>query len=91
MLRVDGIGEIEIGYGVWAESAPTGRPVCAMGAWLGDAFAARIYVITTPHRVDVHIDARSGEAEIRWHTVPLTTSELALHLRHPLMTRPDVS
>lgn len=91
MLRIDGIGEVEIGFGVWAESAPTGRPVCAMGAWQSDAFVAHLYVVTSPHRVDLMVDPRTGTATLRWHTVPLTTSDLALHLRHPLMTRPDVS
>jgi hypothetical protein len=61
----------------------------AAGAWQGDTFTADLFVITTPHRVRLVVDAGAGSAAATWSTVPLTTSDLELHLRSPLMTRPD--
>jgi hypothetical protein len=52
---------------------------------------ADLYVITTPHRVRLVVDAGAGTAVATWSTVPLTGPGLALHLRAPLMTRPDVA
>ena len=80
---------VQVGHGTWRESSPLGRPVVAAGAWQGDTFLADLYVITTPHRVRLHLDADTGSAVATWSTVPLTTSNLELHLRSPLMTRPD--
>ena len=68
-----------------------GRPVVAAGAWQGDTFVADLYVITTPHRVRLVVDADAGTAVATWNTVPLTKPDLTLHLRSPLMTRPDVA
>ncbi|MGC4938053.1 serine hydrolase domain-containing protein [Kribbella sp. DT2] len=82
---------LEVGHGDWQESAPLGRPVVATGAWQANTFTADLYVITTPHRVRVVIDATTGTATARWNVVPLTTSHLTLHLKAPLMTRPDVA
>ncbi len=79
------------GHGGWRESTPLGRPVVAAGAWQGDVFLADLYVITSPHRVRLVLDAAAGTATATWHTLPLTTADLKLHLRHPLMTRPDVA
>jgi CubicO group peptidase (beta-lactamase class C family) len=81
--------EVAVGHGEWRESSPLGRPVVATGAWQGDTFVADFYVITTPHRVRLVVDAESATAT--WNTVPLTTPSLELHLRSPLMTRPDVA
>ena len=83
--------DVAVGHGEWRESAPLGRPVVAAGAWQGDTFVADLYVITTPHRVRLVVDAATGTAVATWGTVPLTGPSLALHLRSPLMTRPDVS
>ena len=83
--------DVEVGHGEWRESSPLGRPVVATGAWQGDTFVADLYVITTPHRVRLVVDADAGTAVATWSTVPLTGPSLALHLRSPLMTRPDVS
>jgi hypothetical protein len=82
---------VEVGHGEWRESSPLGRPVVAAGAWQGNAFVADVYVITTPHRVRLVVDADAGTAVATWSTVPLTSPSLALHLRSPLMTRPDVA
>ncbi|MFI5708181.1 serine hydrolase domain-containing protein [Kribbella sp. NPDC051620] len=81
--------KISVGHGEWRESSPLGRPVVATGAWQGDTFVADLYVITTPHRVRLMINADTAAAT--WSTVPLTTPNLELHLRSPLMTRPDVA
>jgi hypothetical protein len=83
--------QLAAGHGEWRESSPLGRPVVAAGAWQGDTFVADLYVITTPHRVRLVLDAHAGTAVARWSTVPLTTPDLELHLRSPLMTRPDVA
>jgi len=83
--------DIEVGHGEWRESTPLGRPVVATGAWQDDTFVADLYVITSPHRVRLVVDARAGTAVATWNIVPLTTPSLALHLRSPLMTRPDVA
>ena len=80
-----------VGYGEWRESSPLGRPVVANGAWQDNKFIADLYVITTPHRVRVTIDATTGTATATWCTVPLTGPDLTLHLRSPLMTRPTVA
>jgi hypothetical protein len=80
---------VEVGHGTWRESAPLGRPVVAAGAWQGDVFVADLYVITTPHRVRLVVDAGAGTAVATWSTVPLASPRLDLHLRSPLMTRPD--
>ncbi|WP_344838120.1 serine hydrolase domain-containing protein [Kribbella ginsengisoli] len=81
--------KLSVGHSEWRESSPLGRPVVATGAWQGDTFIADLYVITTPHRVRLEVNA--SRAVATWSTVPLTTSNLELHLRSPLMTRPDVA
>lgn len=91
LVRFEPSLEIEVGHGEWRESSPLGRPVVATGAWQDDTFVAELYVITTPHRVRLVLDAETGSGTATWSTVPLTGPELRLHLRHPLMTRPDVS
>jgi len=83
--------KLAVGHGEWRESSPLGRPVVAAGAWQGDTFVAELYVITTPHRVRLVVDADAGTAVATWNTVPLTKPDLTLHLRSPLMTRPDVA
>ena len=80
---------VAVGHGQWRESSPLGRPVVACGAWQGDTFVADLYVIRSPHRVRLSLDARAGTAVATWSTVPLATANLELHLRAPLMTRPD--
>jgi hypothetical protein len=55
------------------------------------AIPADLYIITSPHTVRLAIDAGIGTAAATWTTVPLTTPNLVLHLRAPLMTRPDVA
>ncbi|MEV4352048.1 serine hydrolase [Actinoplanes sp. NPDC049596] len=90
-LRLGPSIKLAVGHGEWRESSPLGRPVVAGGAWQGDTFVADLFVITTPHRVRLTLDARAGTAVATWSTVPLTTSDLELHLRSPLMTRPDVA
>jgi CubicO group peptidase (beta-lactamase class C family) len=82
---------LEIGHTTWRESSPLGRPVVATGAWRHNTFIADLYVITTPHRVRVILNADTGTATARWNVVPLTTPNLLLHLQAPLMTRPDVA
>lgn len=82
---------VVVGHGEWRESSPLGRPLLAAGAWQGDTFVADLYVITTPHRVRLRVDASLGTAVATWSTVPLTVPSLELHLRSPLMTRPDVA
>lgn len=88
-LHFESIGKVEAGHGEWRESSPLGRPVVASGAWQGDTFVAELFVITTPHRVRLVVDG--DKATATWSTVPLTKPDLALHLRAPLMTRPDVA
>ncbi|WP_434046820.1 MULTISPECIES: serine hydrolase domain-containing protein [Sorangium] len=90
-LRFGSSLDVEVGHGEWRESSPLGRPVVAAGAWHGNTFVAELYVITTPHRVRLVVDADAGTAEATWSTVPLTSPDLMLHLRSPLMTRPDVA
>jgi hypothetical protein len=80
-----------VGHGEWRESSPLGRPVVATGAWRGDTFVADLYLILTPHRVRLVLDAVAGTATATWNAAPLTTLDLQLHLRSPLMTRPDVA
>ncbi|MEU4243266.1 serine hydrolase [Actinoplanes sp. NPDC026619] len=65
--------------------------VVAMTCATVDLFVADLYVVTTPHRVRLVVDAEAGTAVATWNTVPLTTPDLTLHLRSPLMTRPDVA
>jgi CubicO group peptidase (beta-lactamase class C family) len=90
-LRFGSLPDIEAGRGEWRESSPLGRPVCASGAWQGSTFVADLYLITTPHHVRLTLDADARTAVAIWSTVPLTGPDLALHLRSPLMTRPDVA
>jgi hypothetical protein len=91
LLRLGSGLDIEAGHGHWRESSPLGRPVVAAGAWQGSTFVADLYVITTPHRVRLVADADAGTAVATWSTVPLTNPGLALHLRSPLMTQPDLA
>ena len=91
LLRLGSSLDVEVGHGEWRESSPLGRPVVAAGAWQGDTFVADLCVITTPHRVRLVVDAGAGTAVATWSTVPLTSPSLELHLRSPLMTRPDVA
>jgi CubicO group peptidase (beta-lactamase class C family) len=81
---------VQVGHGEWRESSPLGRVVVAAGAWQGDTFVAELCVITTPHRVRLVVNS-VGTAVATWSTVPLTGPDLVLHLRSPLMTRPDVA
>ncbi|MFI1992101.1 serine hydrolase domain-containing protein [Actinoplanes sp. NPDC020271] len=90
-LRLGESVTVEAGHGGWRESAPLGRPVVTTAAWRGDLFVADLYVITTPHRVRLTVDAGTGRASAVWSTVPLTGPILERHLRAPLMTRPDVA
>ena len=90
-LRLGPSIEVAVGHGGWRESSPLGRPVLAAGAWQGETFVADLYVITTPHRVQLRVDASLGTAVATWSTLPLTSPSLELHLRSPLMTRPDVA
>ncbi|MFJ1755021.1 serine hydrolase domain-containing protein [Kitasatospora sp. NPDC088134] len=82
---------LAVGRTTWQESAPLGRPVLATGAWQGDTFTADLCPITTPHRVRLTVDTTTATARATWTTVPLTGPRLELHLRTPLMTRPDVA
>ncbi|GLW20081.1 serine hydrolase domain-containing protein [Microbispora triticiradicis] len=91
LLRFGSFLDVEAGHGEWRESSPLGRPVVATGAWQGDTFVADLYVITTPHRVRLVVDAGAGTAVATWNIVPLTSPDLVTHLRSPLMTRPDVA
>ncbi|GAB2604374.1 hypothetical protein Aab01nite_78030 [Paractinoplanes abujensis] len=88
-LRFGSLFVIAAGHGQWRESAPLGRPVMAAGAWQGDTFVADLCVITTPHRVRLTVTA--GTATVAWNVEPLTGPRLELHLREPLLTRPDVA
>lgn len=80
---------VEVGHGERRESAPLGRPVVASGAWQGATFVADLFVIRSPHRVRLVVDG--GTATATWSTQPLTSADLEVHLRSPLMTRPDVA
>jgi CubicO group peptidase (beta-lactamase class C family) len=91
LVRLSPALTLEVGHGEWRESAPLGRPVVATGAWQGDTFVADLYVIKSPHRVRLEVDAQAGTASTTWHTEPLTSRDLELHLRAPLTTRPDVA
>jgi CubicO group peptidase (beta-lactamase class C family) len=82
---------VEVGHDEWRESSPLGRPVVAIGVWQGNTFVADLYVITSPHRVRLTLDADRGTAVATWNMVPLTGPRLELHLTSPLMTRPDVA
>jgi hypothetical protein len=59
---------IETGHGTWRECSPLGRPVVASGAWQGAAFIADLYVITSPHRVRLTVDATTRRATATWTT-----------------------
>lgn len=91
LVRFGSLFDVEVGHGDWRESSPLGRPAVAAGAWQGSTFVADLYVITTPHRVRLVVDAEAKTAAATWSTVPLTGPSLELHLRSPLMTRPDVT
>jgi len=90
-LRLGPSIEVAVGHGDWRESSPLGRPVLAAGAWQEDTFVADLYPITTPHRVRLLVHAGEGTAVATCSTVPLTSPSLEVHLRAPLMTRPDVA
>jgi CubicO group peptidase (beta-lactamase class C family) len=90
LVRFESLLDVEVGHGAWRESSPLGRPIVAAGAWQGSTFVADLYVVTTPHRVRLAVDAEAGTASATWSTVPLTGPNLELHVRSPLMTRPDV-
>ena len=90
-LRLGESITVAVGHGDWRECSPLGRPVVAAGAWQGDTFVADLYLVTTPHRVRLVIDAGAGTAVATWNIVPLTGPVLERLLRSPLMTRPDVS
>lgn len=62
LLRLGSSLEVAAGHGAWQESAPRGRPVVAAGAWQGNTFVADLYLITTPHRVRLAIDADAETA-----------------------------
>ncbi|WP_427892803.1 serine hydrolase domain-containing protein [Kribbella sp. GL6] len=91
LVRFESLFEVGVGHGDWRETAPLGRPIVATGAWQGNTYVADLYVITTPHRVRLAVDAEAGTATATWSTLPLTGPSLELHVRSPLMTRPDVS
>ncbi|MBC3762421.1 beta-lactamase family protein [Quadrisphaera sp. RL12-1S] len=80
-----------VGHGRWSESAPLGRPVVASGAWHGGTWSADLFVITSPHRVRLTVDAERGTATAVWNTVPLTSPDLLAHVTDPLVTRRGVS
>lgn len=90
-IGLGAVGAIAAGHTSWRESRPLGRPVCASGAWNDGVFTAALYLVTTPHHLELTVDADAGTASLTWNTVPLTTADLLLHLTSPLMTRPDVS
>lgn len=81
--------EIAVGFDSWRESRPLGRPVVSSGAWQRDTFVADLHLVTSPHRV--RLTVRKSTAHLVWVTVSLTTSDLTLHLKSPLMTRPDMA
>ncbi|MFI6564044.1 hypothetical protein [Streptomyces sp. NPDC050534] len=90
-VRFVSLFDVEVGQGDWQESSPLGRPVVAAGAWQGSTFVADLHVVTTPHHVRLVVDAEARTAVATWSTVPLTGPSLELHVRSPLMTRPDVA
>lgn len=69
-MRLGSSIDVAVGYGEWRESSPLGRPVVAVGAWQGDEFVADIYVITTPHRVRLVIQADAKMAVATWAPCP---------------------
>jgi hypothetical protein len=91
LVRLGPLLGVEVGHGEWRESFPLDRPVVAAGAWQSSRFVADLYVITTPHRVRLVVDAQAATATATWSTLPLTGPDLELHVRSPLMTRPDVA
>jgi CubicO group peptidase (beta-lactamase class C family) len=90
-VRFGSLFGVEVGHGAWRECAPLGRPVVSAGGWQDGSFVADLRVITTPHRVRLTVDAAAGTATAVWSMVPLTGPRMELHVRAPLMTRPDVS
>ena len=91
LVRFGSFLDVAVGHGGWRESSPLGRPVVAAWAWQGSTFVADLYVVTTPHRVRLVVDGEARTAVATWSTVPLTGPSLELHVRSPLMTRPDVA
>ncbi len=59
-LRIGSWPPVEAGHGEWRESAPLGRPIVATAAWQDDTFVAELQIITTPHRVRLVLDAKTG-------------------------------
>lgn len=88
-LRLGPDLEIKVGFGSWQESRPLGRPVVSSGAWQHGTFVAELHLVTSPHRVRLTVNETT--AHLTWVTMPLTTSDLILHLKSPLMTRPDMA
>lgn len=70
LVRFESLLDVEVGHGDWRESSPLGRPVVAAGAWQGSTFVADLYVVTTPHRVQLVVDAEARTAAATWSTVP---------------------
>ena len=91
LVRFGSLLDVAVGHGDRRESSPLRRPLVAAGAWEGSTFVADLYVVTTPHRVRLVVDAEARTAAATWSTVPLTGPSLELHVRSPLMTRPDVA
>ncbi|TDD46495.1 class A beta-lactamase-related serine hydrolase [Kribbella antibiotica] len=91
LLELGAWPAIEVGHGEWRESSPLGRAVVASGAWQGETFVGKLYVIPTPHHVRLQLDAATGIATATWNGVPLTGPNLELLIQSPLMTRPDVA
>ncbi|MFE6994375.1 serine hydrolase domain-containing protein [Microbacterium sp. NPDC057659] len=89
IVRIGALFEVPVGRARWHDSAPLGRPVSASGGWRDDTFIADLQLTTAPHRVRLTVGSRTATAV--WTTVPLTTSNLVLHLTAPLMTRPEVA
>lgn len=90
-IGLGSVGTLEAGHDSWRESAPLGRPVCASGAWRSGVFLAKLYLVATPHHLELSLDRDAGTAALTWNTIPLTTPNLLLHLTSPLVTRPDVA
>jgi len=80
---VDEHGEFAfpVGVGGWAESAPDGVPIAAVGGWEGDAFRAEVLFLETPHTLGVTC-AADGSATVQWLTEPLHAAGIR-EQRHP--------
>ena len=80
---VDERGEFAfpVGVGGWAESAPDGVPIAAVGGWEGDAFRAEVLFLETPHTLGVTC-AADGSATVQWLTEPLHAAGIR-EQRHP--------